>query len=195
MYIFINYLEERRAPSAEATQKAGRAQESGEMQVDELPSVDQLGKDWHPPAGLQTVLCRKNVLLEVERLDTIKNVKTKIEKQEGVRADQSILTYKRQVLDDNASIGELRFINNETVIQLFLVEIQIFYQTLDGQLKTLQVKSLHTVAEVKGEIERREGIDRQSFDLAYAGFELDDDRTLLNYGIHQCLTLQMNLRQ
>lgn len=200
MYIFINYLEERRVPSTadEAKERTDRAQasepEAGEMQVDGSP-IDKLRTDRRPASvGFQTVLCRKNVLLEVEQSDTIKKVKSRIEEQEGIPADQSILAYKRQVLDDDASIGDLKFIHNEVVIQLFLTKIKIFYQTLSGQLKPLKVKSMHTVVEVKAKIERREGIARQSFCLAYAGFELDDDRTLLNYGIHQCLTLQMNPR-
>ena len=138
------------------------------------------------------MLCKKNVLLEVKPSNTIKKVKSKIENQEGIKADESILAFKRQVLDDSALIGDLKFIQNETVIQLFLKQIKIFYKTPGGRLKALQVESMQTVGEVKGKIERRESTTAESFALAYGGFELDDGRTLLSYGIHQCLTLQMN---
>ena len=139
---------------------------------------------------VQLVLCKKNVLLEVDQSDTIKQVKLRIEQQEGILADQSVLAFKLQLLDDDALVGDLKFIQNETVIKLFPKNILIFYKTLDGQLKQLKVKSIDTVGEVKDKIKLNEGIARKSFALAYGDFELDDNRTLLSYGIHQCLTLQ-----
>lgn len=181
MYIFVNYVEEKHVSTDQTT---GSPPNSDQMQTNEL-SINLIESP-----TVQLVLCKKNVLLEVDQSDTIKQVKLRIEQQEGILADQSVLAFKLQLLDDDALVGDLKFIQNETVIKLFPKNILIFYKTLDGQLKQLKVKSIDTVGEVKDKIKLNEGIARKSFALAYGDFELDDNRTLLSYGIHQCLTLQ-----
>lgn len=180
MYVFVNLLEEKR-PSSDGKPTTNPP-------IFEPPTVKKPTTKESPVI----VLCKKNILLEIERSDTIRKVKSKIEAKERVAADQSILAFKHQVLDDNALIADLKFIHNETVLELFRKSIKIFYQTLACQLKSLSVKSMSTIDDVKDQIGRREGAAKDSFTLAYEDFELDDDRTLLSYGIHQCLTLQMN---
>ena len=178
MYVFVNMLEEKRLLS-------------DEKQTNSPPTIEPsaVNKSISKPV---TVLSKKNILLEINRSDTIQTVKSKIEHQEHVAADQSILAFKRQALDDNAVIADFNFIHNETVLELFQKSVKIYYKTLACQLKSLTVQSMETIDDVKQQIERRDGTAKDSFTLAYENFELDDDRTLLSYGIRQGLTLRMN---
>ena len=69
--------------------------------------------------------------------------------------------------------------------------MQIFYKTLDGKTRTLDVESSDTVEHVKAIIQRKEGIPAEQLRLIYGRNNLRDENTLDDYNIQNMVCLYL----
>ena len=70
----------------------------------------------------------------------------------------------------------------------------LFVKLLTGKVITVEVESADTILSVKEKIQEHEGIPIEQQHLIFAGLQLHNDYTLMDYNIQRETTLHMILR-
>ena len=70
----------------------------------------------------------------------------------------------------------------------------LFIKSINGKTRTLTVQRTDTIAQIKLQIQEKEGIAPEEQRLIYAGKNLEDTKTVMDYNLTSDSTLHLVLR-
>ncbi|CAB4000216.1 polyubiquitin [Paramuricea clavata] len=137
--------------------------------------------------------------LDVKPNDTIEEVKSKIQGQEGIPTAEQRLIFAGKQLEDHQSLSNYNIENGSTVQLVFRLRgglIQVFIKTPQGSTLDIHCDYENTIEELKENICQK-GYSQYTPDqlrLIFAGKQLEDGRTLADYNIQKESTIHMTYR-
>lgn len=146
---------------------------------------------------LVRTLTGKTIRLDVKSLDTIRNVKEKIQVIEGIPWDQQHLSFEGRQLWNEQTLRDYDIENGfivELMLNMYGGGYRIFVKTLTGKTIYMSVGALDIIDDLKGKIEEIEGIPRHHQRLVTAAKILDDGTTLADHNIQEECTLDLVVR-
>ena len=141
---------------------------------------------------------RKTICLEVRNTDTIGVVKSKVEAKEGIPPEFNRLYFSGQWLQDDRMLPDYN-INAESTLTLAINlhggnRIRVRVRSLTGIDVWIHTTLFEKVKDFKAKIQDKYGYPVDQQRLIFSGFQLEDERLLIDYNIRNGSLVHIVLR-
>jgi len=133
----------------------------------------------------------KVLTLDVDPMDTIGDVKQKIQYLEAIPVEYQRLTYLQEPLTDNTKTLKGCNVKPNSTLELGDAN-PIYVTTPSGRTLTVDVDPRNTIADLKKKLQELEGIPTAQQKVFFAGKPLANGRSLQDYRVPKGATLDLN---
>ncbi|KAL0979329.1 hypothetical protein UPYG_G00183710 [Umbra pygmaea] len=145
-----------------------------------------------------TLLNGTSSRLVVSPQTTVGSLKSEINRHLGIAtAVQRLSAVNGNTIslsDDSRTLSDYGLHSGSKVMVLITAHIQVFLKNEKGQTHTYDVLPGETVTEFKAKVQNKEGVPANQQRLIYEGRQLDDGKTLEDYGVRNESTIHLTLR-
>ena len=134
--------------------------------------------------------------------DTIATLKLKIQEASDISVDRQLLIFEKGFMCQITLQNDGLTLRDYDIPAAAKIRIlvghpdgnHIYVKTLTGKTIVFDYKSTYTVADIKAQIQNKEGIPPDQMRLVFDGRQLEDERTLGDYNIDKKALLHLILR-
>ena len=155
------------------------------------------------PGKVTVSMPSKVVSVEVTGNLNVMGLKIKIEGKEGIPRDQQHLVANNVEMDNDRTLEEhcieseefIRlWFDHETVVPMPIRQGHVIVKMLTGKSLSVKVAENFTVMNLKARIQEKEGIPPDHQRMIVCGEQMEDDRTLKEYGIEPDVIIRLVVR-
>jgi ubiquitin C len=145
---------------------------------------------------LVKTLAGKTITVDVEEGDSVEQLKQKLFDKEGIPVDQQRLIFGGKQISDERSLADYGVTAGATMHLVLRLRggMQILVKTLAGKTITVDAEEGDSIEQLKQKLNEKEGIPVDQQRLIFSGKQVEDQRTLADYGVTAGATMHLVLR-
>jgi ubiquitin C len=132
----------------------------------------------------------ETIELEVTPSESIDSIKDKFKDKIGIAVGQQSYTFNNKQLEDDHTLADYK-IRKESILFLTVRPMMLFVRTRAGGNITLELPRAESVGSIKKRVRDQVGIPIHQQSYTFNNRQLEDDYSLMLYGVRYRSTLQM----